>query len=115
MTTKYTVTLLHEAVVGLRRLQGFANERELAIETPDWTTPQRALDAIREGMRLLSWSPNSFRRAELGNGRSREWRVPFGANLRHGNPERGGDCVHTLTHPAGSDGGGAGQAHSPLP
>jgi len=31
------------------------------------------------GMRLLSWSPCSCRRAELGNGRSRELIVPFGA------------------------------------
>jgi hypothetical protein len=53
-------------------------ERELASESLDWTLPQRALDAIREGMRLLSWSPCSCRRAELGNGRSREFIVPFG-------------------------------------
>ena len=53
-------------------------ERELTSETPDWTTPQRALDAISEGMRLLSWSPFSFRKAELGIGRSRELVVPFG-------------------------------------
>jgi hypothetical protein len=43
----YTVTLLQEAVADLRRLEDFAIERELASETPDWTTPQRALDAIR--------------------------------------------------------------------
>ena len=36
------------------------------------------LDAFREGMRLLSWSPYSCRRAELGNGRSRELIIPFG-------------------------------------
>jgi len=78
VTTKYTVTLLHEAVADLRRLEDFTIERELASETPVWTTPQRALDAIREGMRLLSWSPYSCRRAELGNGRSRELIVPFG-------------------------------------
>lgn len=79
MTTKYTVMLLQEAVADLRRLEDFTIERELASETPDWTTPQRALDAIREGMRLLSWSPYSCRRAELGNGRSRELIIPFGA------------------------------------
>ena len=78
MTTRYTVTLLQEAVADLRRLEDFAIEHELASETPDWTTPQRALDAIREGMRLLSWSPYSCRRAELGNRRSREWIIPFG-------------------------------------
>ncbi len=78
MTRKFSVTLLQEAVADLRRLEDFAIERELASETPDWTTPQRALDAIREGMRLLSWSPYSCRKAELGNGRSRELIVPFG-------------------------------------
>jgi plasmid stabilization system protein ParE len=40
-------------------------------------TPQRVLDAIGEGMRLLSWSPYTCRKAELGNGRSRELIVPF--------------------------------------
>ena len=78
MTTKYTVTLLQEAVADLRHLEDFAIERELASETPDWTVLQRALDALREGMRLLSWSPYSCRRAELGNRRSRELIVPFG-------------------------------------
>ena len=59
MTTSYTITLLQDAVADLRRLEDFAIERELASETPDWTTPKRALDAIREGMRVLSWSPYS--------------------------------------------------------
>jgi plasmid stabilization system protein ParE len=78
VTTKFTVTLLPEAVADLRRLEDFAIERKLASDSPDWTPAQRALDAIREGMRLLSWSPYSCRRAELGNGRSRELIVPFG-------------------------------------
>jgi plasmid stabilization system protein ParE len=78
VTFKFTVTLLQEAVEDLRRLEDFAIERELSSGTPDWTGPQRALDAIREGMRLLSWSPYTCRRAELGNGRSRELIVPFG-------------------------------------
>ena len=79
MTPQYTVTLLPQAVEELQRLEVFAIERELASETPDWAAPQRALDAVREGMRLLSWSPYSCRRAQLGNGRSRELIVPFGA------------------------------------
>lgn len=79
MTVQYTVTLLQEAVEDLIRLEDFAIERELSSETPDWTTPQRALDAIREGMRLLAWSPYTCRRAQLGNGRTRELIVPFGA------------------------------------
>jgi len=79
VTTVYAVTLLQEAADDLRRLEDFAIERELASETPDWAAPQRALDAVREGMRLLSWSPYSCRKAELGNGRSRELIIPFGA------------------------------------
>ena len=63
----------------LRRLEDFAIERELASETPGWNIAQQALDAIREGIRLLSWSPYTCRRAELGNGRSRELILPFGA------------------------------------
>jgi len=78
VTTVYGVTLLEEAVADLQRLEDFAIERELASETADWTTPQRALDAISEGMRLLSWSPFTCRKAALGNGRSRELVVPFG-------------------------------------
>ncbi|MGQ3055140.1 MAG: type II toxin-antitoxin system RelE/ParE family toxin [Roseateles sp.] len=78
MKSVYSVMLLEEAVADLQRLGDFAIERELASETPDWTTPQRALDAISEGMRLLSWSPFTCRKAELGNGRSRELVVPFG-------------------------------------
>lgn len=82
MKPVYSVTLLEEAVADLQRLEDFAIERELASElaseTPDWTTLQRALDAISEGMRLLSWSPFTCRKAELGNGRSRELVVPFG-------------------------------------
>lgn len=78
MTAVYTVTLLEEAVADLQGLEDFAIERELAREAPDWLTPQLALDAIREGMRLLSWSPYTCRKAELGNGRTRELIVPFG-------------------------------------
>jgi plasmid stabilization system protein ParE len=77
VNTKYTVTLLQEAVADLQGLEDFAIDRELASETPDWATPQRALDAIREGMRMLAWSPYSYRRAELGNARSRELIIPF--------------------------------------
>ena len=78
MTLEYTVTLLPEAVADLQRLEDFAIERELARETPDWAAPQHALDALRGGMRVLAWSPYSCRRAQLGNGRSRELIVPFG-------------------------------------
>lgn len=67
-----------EAVAALQRLEDFAIERELVIEVPDWNTPHRALDATREAIRLLTWSPYSCRKADLCNGRSRELIVPFG-------------------------------------
>jgi len=78
VTTQHTVTLLPEAVEDLQRLENFAIERERASDTPDWAALQHALDAVREGTRLLSWSPYSCRRAELSNGRSRELILPFG-------------------------------------
>ena len=79
MTTVFTVTLTNGARDDLRRLEAFAIERELASETLDWRPPERALEAIRMGMGILSWSPLSCRKAQLGNGRSRELIVPFGA------------------------------------
>lgn len=79
MTAVYAVTLTDEARDDLRRLETFAIDRELASEAPDWTMPEIALGAIRMGMAILSWSPLSCRKAELGNGRSRELIVPFGA------------------------------------
>jgi hypothetical protein len=78
VTTRFTVTLLQAVVADLRRLEDVTIERERASEVTDWAAPQQALDAIREGTRLLSWPPYSCRRAELGNGRSRELIVPFG-------------------------------------
>ena len=78
MTSVYAVTLTDEARDDLHRLETFGIEHELTSETPDWTTPERALEAIRTGMSILSWSPLSCRKAELGNGRSRELIMPFG-------------------------------------
>jgi len=79
MTSGFTVTLTDEARDDLLRLEDFLIERELASETPDWTAPERALEAIRIGLGILSWSPMTCRKAELGNGRLRELIVPFGA------------------------------------
>jgi hypothetical protein len=59
--TTYSVTLLPEAQADLRRLEAFAIERELESHTPDWTTPERALHALHQGLRLLSWSPYTCR------------------------------------------------------
>jgi plasmid stabilization system protein ParE len=79
VTPAYAITLLDEALADLSRLQEFLIERELASAAPDWPAPQRALDALRDGLHLLTWSPFTCRKAVLGNGRSRELIVPFGA------------------------------------
>ena len=79
MTTVFSVTLTDEAREDLLCLETFAIEWELASETPDWTPPERALEAIRVGLDVLAWSPLSCRKAVLGNGRSRELIIPFGA------------------------------------
>lgn len=79
MTASYRVIVLDEAADDLRRLEDFIIERESASQTPDWRTPQRALEAIQLGLAQLAWSPYSFRKAALGNGRTRELIVPFGA------------------------------------
>jgi hypothetical protein len=47
VTPKYTVTLLQEPVEDLRRLGDFVIERELASETPDWTSLSGILCAGR--------------------------------------------------------------------
>lgn len=79
MNTKtYSVTFTDEAFDDLRRLQVFLLERELASDAPDWSVPERALEAIREGMKVLRWSPFTCRRAQLGNGSLRELIIPFG-------------------------------------
>lgn len=80
MNPVYQVTLLPQALDDLQRLQDFAIERELASQSPDWSAPQRALDALHQGLQLLTWSPFTCRRATLGNGRSRELVVPFGGS-----------------------------------
>ncbi len=51
VTAAYTVTPPPEAVVDVQRLQDFIVERELepdsqTSQTPYWTAPQRALDAL---------------------------------------------------------------------
>jgi hypothetical protein len=80
VTTVYAVTLTAETMEDLLRLEDFAIERELASAARDWSIPERPLDAVREGRRLLPCSPCSCRKAELGNGRSRELVIPFGSS-----------------------------------
>jgi len=70
---------LDEALADVQRLVDFAIDRELASGAPDWGAPQRALEALQQGLRQLTLSPYTYRKAELGNGRSRELIVPFGS------------------------------------
>jgi hypothetical protein len=54
VTKVYAVLPLQEAVDDRQRLEGFATERALTSDTPDLTLPQRARDAVRDGVRPLS-------------------------------------------------------------
>jgi hypothetical protein len=77
VTTKYTVTLLQEAVADLRRLEDFAIERELANETPDRAAPQRAwTPSARDCACCLGRPSHAVGRSWAG--RSRELIAPFG-------------------------------------
>jgi hypothetical protein len=48
VTTTHSVKLQQEALEDLQHPKDFAIERELKSETPDWTTPQRAIDAMSQ-------------------------------------------------------------------
>lgn len=63
-----------------RKSRGLCYQTPTVRRNPGLDIPQRALDAIREGLRLLTWSPFSCRKAELGNGQSRELIIPFGGS-----------------------------------
>lgn len=52
----------------------------LARNEADWVLPERALEAIRNGLRSLALSPFSFRKAMTNNPFLREIVIPFGAS-----------------------------------
>ena len=70
----YRVRFTAEAEADLVRLYEFILERD---ET-DWAVAERALDAIRNGIRSLEQSPFSYRKANPGDPFLRELVIPFG-------------------------------------
>ena len=69
---RYRVRLTPEAEEDLLRLYDFLLERDLAAA-------ERALAAIEEAFRLLSFSPFSCRKAVRANPLLRELVIPFGS------------------------------------
>ena len=72
----FTVRFTEEAEEDLVRLYEFILNRD---ET-DWAVAERALDAIKLGIRSLEHSPFSYRKADPGNPFLRELVIQFGAS-----------------------------------
>lgn len=72
----YRVRFTEEAENDLVRLYEFV----LARNEADWASAERALEAIRNGLRSLASSPFSFRKAMTNNPFLREIVIPFGAS-----------------------------------
>lgn len=75
----YTVEFSAAAAVDLEQLFDFALQRELDSETGDLDIPDRAMQAIKEGMAFLKSSPFSCRKA-ANNPFLRELVIPFGSS-----------------------------------
>ncbi|MBK8522916.1 MAG: type II toxin-antitoxin system RelE/ParE family toxin [Betaproteobacteria bacterium] len=72
----FRVRFTEEAENDLVRLYKFV----LARDEGDWALAERALTAIRNGIRSLELSPFSFRKATRDNPFLREIVIPFGAS-----------------------------------
>lgn len=74
---KYTVQFSEAAADDLERLFDFALQRELDSATGDLEIPERALQAIKDGIGFLTSSPFACRK--VGNSSFiRELIIPFG-------------------------------------
>ena len=73
---RFKIRFMEEALTELERLYEFA----LARDDGDWTTAERAPDAIRDGLGLLGSSPFSCRKAAPDNTFLRELIIAFGAS-----------------------------------
>jgi plasmid stabilization system protein ParE len=71
----YTVLLTREALEDLQRLEDFLVE--VALEQGDFDLPGRAIDAIRNEMRVLETNPYTCRKVG-SNPLERELIIPFG-------------------------------------
>lgn len=72
----FKVRFTEEALADLERLYEFA----LIRDDGDWTTAERALDALRNGLDLLANSPFSCRKAVPESPFLRELIIAFGAS-----------------------------------
>ena len=73
----YAVEFSIAAVEDLERLFDFALQRELDSETGDLDIPERAIQAVKDGMSLLRSSPFACRKVGT-NSFIRELVIPFG-------------------------------------
>jgi len=71
----YTVLLTREAREDLQRLEDFLVD--MALEQGDFELPRRAVDAIRNEMRVLETNPYTCRKVS-SNPLERELIIPFG-------------------------------------
>lgn len=74
---RFTVYLTSEAREDLQRLEDFLVE--MALEHGDFDLPGRAVEAIRNEMRILETNPYTCRIAH-GNPLERELIIPFGSS-----------------------------------
>lgn len=72
----YRVRFTEEAEADLVRLYEFI----LTKDSSDWSLATRALEAIKNGIRGLEFSPFSYRKASSDNPLLRELIIPFGAS-----------------------------------
>lgn len=72
----YQVRFTEDAEADLLRLYEFI----LTKEQSDWSQANRALEAIKNGIRSLELSPFSYRKATADNPFLRELLIPFGAS-----------------------------------
>ena len=75
---KYTVAFSEAAAQDLEQLFDFALQRELDSATGDLDIPNRAIQAIKEGMAFLESSPFACRKA-AHSPFLRELVIPFGS------------------------------------
>jgi len=71
----YRVRFTETAQADLVRLYEFILDRDAT----DWAVAERAIEAIRNGIRSLELSPFSYRKAAPGNPFLRELVIPFGS------------------------------------
>jgi len=72
----FKVRFTKDAEIDLARLYEFILTRDVT----DWTLAERALEAIKNAIRGLEFSPFSCRKAMPGNPFLRELVIPFGAS-----------------------------------